>query len=239
MVYTYIDANMNPAVTYYADKKRFGREEDITSQQATSSKDQARKTQEDAAVTRDGEQQRTSNKQEHHTPGPTLEQKFRQYLAAFDGKKKDFSEVEHLFDALFHQNFCDAIHYRQEGPQTREQVKALHARYFAMGTKATLIYYRRVGLKTIDVSYHLFNDEEDVVTRQLITREFKHIVRTQQLSCRKVLLNSNSRCNTGDNQEPLEMNETKCTAALYMKARCKSCAYGWLRMQAYPSSPVV
>src|SRR6056300_1010841 len=92
-----------------------------------------------------------------HTPNntktkPTLEQKFRQYLAAFDGKKKDFSEVEHLFDALFHQNFCDAIHYRQEAPQTREQMKTLHARYFAMGTKATLIYYRRVGLKTIDVS---------------------------------------------------------------------------------------
>ena len=66
MVYTYIDANMNPAVTYYADKKRFGRDEDITSQQATSSKDQARKTQEDAAATRDGEQQRTNDKQDHH-----------------------------------------------------------------------------------------------------------------------------------------------------------------------------
>ena len=236
MVYTYIDANMNPAVTYYADKKRFGRDEDITSQQATSSSE-ARKTQEDAAVTRDGEQQRTNKQQ--HTFGPTLEQKFRQYLAAFDGKKKDFSEVEHLFDALFHQNFCDAIHYRQEAPQTREQMKTLHARYFAMGTKATLIYYRRVGLKTIDVSYRLFNDEEDVVTRQLITREFKHIVRTQQLSCRNISLNvTDSRCNTGDNQ-PLEMNETKCTASSYMKARYKSCAYGWLRMQVYPSSPVV
>ena len=237
MVYTYIDANMNPAVTYYADKKRFGRDEDITSQQATSSKDQARKTQEDAAVTRDGEQQRTNKQQQQHTFGPTLEQKFRQYLAAFDGKKKDFSEVEHLFDALFHDDFSDTVYLSQQAT-SKEQMKTLHARYFAMGTKATLIYYRRVGLKTIDVSYHLFNDEEDVVTRQLITREFKHIVRTQQLSCRKVLLNSDNRYNTGDNQ-PLEMNETKCTASSYMKARCKSCAYGWLRMQAYPSSPVV
>lgn len=31
----YIDAKMNAAVTYYAEEKRFGRDEDIISQQAT------------------------------------------------------------------------------------------------------------------------------------------------------------------------------------------------------------
>ena len=224
MVYTYIDANMNPAVTYYADKKRFGRDEDITSQQATSSKDQARKTQEDAAVTRDGEQQRTNKQQQQqqHTFGPTLEQKFRQYLAAFDGKKKDFSEVEHLFDALFHQNFCDAIHYRQEAPQTREQVKALHARYFAMGTKAKLLDYRRVGLKTIDVSYHLFNDEEDIVTRQLITRKNRRVIRTQQLSYQKVSLNTDD---VSDGKQFVKFNVIENSSSSYMKARWNSNAY--------------
>ena len=221
MVYTYIDANMNPAVTYYADKKRFGRDEDITSQQSTSSP-QARKTQDDAAATRDGEQQRTNDKQDHHTFGPTLEQKFRQYLAAFDGKKKDFSEVEHLFDALFHQNFCDAIHYRQEAPQTREQVKALHARYFAMGTKAKLIYYRRVGLKTIDVSYHLFNDEEDIVTRQLITRKNCRVIRTQQLSYQKVSLNTDD---VSDGKQFVRFNVIENSSSSYMKARWNSNAY--------------
>ena len=40
----------------------------------------------------------------NHTGGPLLEQRFRQYLSAFDGKKKDFSEVEHLFDAIFHKD---------------------------------------------------------------------------------------------------------------------------------------
>ena len=221
MVYTYIDANMNPAVTYYADKKRFGRDEDITSQQSTSSKDQARKTQEDAAVTRDGEQQRSSNKQDQHTFGPTLEQKFRQYLAAFDGKKKDFSEVEHLFDALFHDDFSDTVYLSQQAT-SKEQIKALHARYFAMGTKAKLLDYRRVGLKTIDVSYHLFNDEEDIVTRQLITRKNCRVIRTQQLSYQKVSLNTDD---VSDGKQFVRFNVIENSSSSYMKARWNSNAY--------------
>ena len=218
MVYTYIDANMNPAVTYYADEKRFGRDEDITSQQSTSSKDQARKTQEDAAVTRDGEQQRT-NKQ--HTFGPTLEQKFRQYLAAFDGKKKDFSGVEHLFDALFHDDFSDTVYLSQQAT-SKEQIKAIHARYFAMGTKAKLLDYRRVGLKTIDVSYHLFNDEEDIVTRQLITRKNCRVIRTQQLSYQKVSLNTDD---VSDGKQFVRFNVIENSSSSYMKARWNSNAY--------------
>ena len=224
MVYTYIDASMkNPAVTYYADKKRFGRDEDITSQQATSSKDQARKTQEDAAVTRDGKQQRTNKQQQdhHHTFGPTLEQKFRQYLAAFDGKKKDFSEVEHLFDALFHDDFSDTV-YRSQQAISKEQIKTLHASYFAMGTKAKLLDYRRVGLKTIDVSYHLFNDEEDVVTRQLITRKNCRVIRTQQLSYQKVSLNTDD---VSDGKQFVRFNVIENSSSSYMKARWNSNAY--------------
>ena len=220
MVYTYIDANMNPAVTYYADKKRFGRDEDITSQQSTSSS-QARKTQEDAAATRDGEQQRTNKQQQQHTFGPTLEQKFRQYLAAFDGKKKDFSEVEHLFDALFHDDFSDTVYLSQQAT-SKEQIKALHARYFAMGTKAKLLDYRRVGLKTIDVSYHLFNDEEDIVTRQLITRKNCRVIRTQQLSYQKVSLNTDD---VSDGKQFVRFNVIENSSSSYMKARWNSNAY--------------
>jgi hypothetical protein len=212
---------MNPAVTYYADKKRFGRDEDITSQQSTSSKDQARKTQEDAAVTRDGEQQRTNKQQLQHTFGPTLEQKFRQYLAAFDGKKKDFSGVEHLFDALFHDDFSDTVYLSQQAT-SKEQIKALHARYFAMGTKAKLLDYRRVGLKTIDVSYHLFNDEEDIVTRQLITRKNCRVIRTQQLSYQKVSLNTDD---VSDGKQFVRFNVIENSSSSYMKARWNSNAY--------------
>ncbi len=221
MVYTYIDANMNPAVTYYADKKRFGRDEEIISQQSTSSS-QARKTQEDAAATRDGEQQRTNKQQQQqHTFGPTLEQKFRQYLAAFDGKKKDFSEVEHLFDALFHDDFSDTVYLSQQAT-SKEQIKTLHARYFAMGTKAKLLDYRRVGLKTIDVSYHLFNDEEDIVTRQLITRKNCRVIRTQQLFYQNVLLNTDD---VSDGKQFVRFNVIENSSSSYVKARWNSNAY--------------
>ena len=120
---TFIDTN--PAVTYYLDKKRLGNElSEQTSQGDASTKTQERKQDEE--------------KRTKYNIGLTLEQKFRQYLAAFDGKKKDFSEVEHLFDALFHEEFSDTIHVHQQ-TLSREQTKALHAGFFAMGTKAKLV----------------------------------------------------------------------------------------------------
>lgn len=35
----------------------------------------------------------------------TFEDKIRQYAALFDGTKKDFSEVEAIFDNLYHEDF--------------------------------------------------------------------------------------------------------------------------------------
>jgi hypothetical protein len=35
----------------------------------------------------------------------TFEHKVRQYAAIFDGTKKDFSEVEAIFDNLYHDDF--------------------------------------------------------------------------------------------------------------------------------------
>mmetsp|Transcript_20116 Transcript_20116/g.30980 ORF Transcript_20116/g.30980 Transcript_20116/m.30980 type:complete len:152 (-) Transcript_20116:15-470(-) len=113
----------------------------------------------------------------NHTGGPLLEQRFRQYLSAFDGKKKDFSEVEHLFDALSHKDFYETTNNsQQQQTVSREQTKAIHSMYFAMGTSATLIHYRRISLHTIDISYHLFNDQLDIVVRQLSSRMQNSIV---------------------------------------------------------------
>jgi hypothetical protein len=162
--------------------------------------------------------------------GPTLEQKLRHYLAVFDGTKKDFSEFEHLFDALFHKEFCDTINFRQQDV-SREHSKALHAEYLAMGTKATLVHYRRVGFSTIDVSYNLFNDQDEVVTRQLITRQNGRIVRTQQVSYRNVALNTEE--NDGVKQQFFNISGTECSASSYMMLRCKSSVYACLRMQSY------
>ncbi len=92
---TFIDTN--PAVTYYLDKIRFGNElSEQTSQGDASTKTDERKQDEEKLT--------------KYNSVPTLEQKFRQHLAAFDGKKKDFSEVDHLFDALFHEEFSDTTY---------------------------------------------------------------------------------------------------------------------------------
>ena len=148
-----------------------------------------------------------------HSGGPSLEQRFRQYLSAFDGKKKDFSKVEHLFDALLHQDFSETNnHIQLQQAVSREQMKAIHAMYFAMGTRATLIHYRRIGLHTIDISYHLFNDQVDIVVRQLSSRMQNSIVRTHQVSCRKVALDD-------DDKQFFAITETKCSALSYAKAR--------------------
>eukprot|EP00984_Skeletonema_dohrnii_P022227 scaffold11345_cov85-Skeletonema_dohrnii-CCMP3373.AAC.1 len=149
----------------------------------------------------------------NYTGGPSLEQRFRQYLSAFDGKKKDFSKVEHLFDALFHKDFFETTNNsQQQQTVSREQTKAMHVMYFAMGTRATLIHYRRIGLHTIDISYHLFNisyhlfnDQVDIVIRQLSSRMQNSIVRTQQVSCRKVALDN-------DGKQSFTINETECSA---------------------------
>lgn len=161
-----------------------------------------------------------------HTPNntktkPTLEQKIRQYLAVFDGKTKDFSDVEHLFDALFHSDYSSTNqHYRHE---TRDQIKTQHSRYFAMGTKATLLDYRRVGFNTVDVSYHLINDEEDIVTRQLMTRKNCSLIRTQQLSLSYL---SYRYCRLGGEPAFVIINK-ECKALSYMKARWNSHVYSW------------
>jgi hypothetical protein len=117
---------------------------------------------------------------------------------------------EHLFDALFHMEFCDTMNFRQQDV-SREHSKALHAEYFAMGTKATLVHYRRVGFSTIDVSYNLFNDQDEVVTRQLITRQNGRIVRTQQVSYRNVALNTEE--NDGVKQQFFNISGTECSAS--------------------------
>ena len=204
---TFIDTN--PALTYYLDKKRFGNEfvdAEPTSQDASTET-----------------QERHKDKEKHteYYIGPTLEQKFRQYLAAFDGKKKDFAEVEDLFDALFHEEFSDSVYVHHQAV-SREEIKALHATYFAMGTKAKLLHYRRVGFKTIDVSYNLFNDHEEIVTRQLLTRQNGRVARAQRVSYLRVALNEDDVCN---DKQFVRFTEIENSRLPYLKARWNSNAY--------------
>lgn len=91
------------------------------------------------------------------------------YLSLFDGKKKDIEEVEHVFNALYHE---DCVVTDGEGnTRNRDEMKEHHAKKFAQATKCTLLLFRVVTYDTIEIKYRLVNDTEDKVIYQLLTTD--------------------------------------------------------------------
>jgi len=89
------------------------------------------------------------------------------YLTLFDGKKKSFEEVEHVFNSLYHE---DCIITDGDGnTRTREEMKQTHAKKLAMASKCTLLLFRVITFDTIEIKYRIVNDEEDKVVYQLLT----------------------------------------------------------------------
>ena len=95
----------------------------------------------------------------------------QEYLAAFDGSNNDFSQIEHLFDALYHEaSMCTS----KEGKKlTRVQTKMLHSKYLAKGSKAPLLHYKRIGFTCADIKFRMVNGEEDT-TIHLVVTIFEH-----------------------------------------------------------------
>ena len=91
------------------------------------------------------------------------------YLSLFDGKKKSIEEVEHVFNALYHE---DCVVTDKEGnTRNRDEMKEHHAKKLAMASKCTLLLFRVITYDTIEIKYRLVNDEEDKVIYQLLTTD--------------------------------------------------------------------
>ncbi|KAL7494388.1 hypothetical protein ACHAWT_007014 [Skeletonema menzelii] len=89
------------------------------------------------------------------------------YLTLFDGKPKTFEETEHVFNSLYHE---DCVITDGDGnTRTREEMKQIHAKKFAMASKCTLLLFRVLTFDTIEIKYRLVNDSEDKVVHQLLT----------------------------------------------------------------------
>eukprot|EP00985_Skeletonema_marinoi_P012434 scaffold5995_cov83-Skeletonema_marinoi.AAC.1 len=89
------------------------------------------------------------------------------YLTLFDGKKKSFEDVKHVFNSLYHE---DCIITDGDGnTRTREEMKQTHAKKLAMASKCTLLLFRVITFDTIEIKYRIVNDEEDKVVYQLLT----------------------------------------------------------------------
>jgi hypothetical protein len=100
----------------------------------------------------------------------------QEYLAAFDGSNKDFSQIEHLFDALYHEAL---VCIPSDGTErTRDQTKMLHAKYLSKGSKATLLHYKRIGLTCADIKIGMVNSEEDTTIHLVVTIFERKIAKT-------------------------------------------------------------
>jgi hypothetical protein len=84
---------------------------------------------------------------------------FQAYTSECDGTPKPFSEVSHLFDEVYHNDFV-----LQSGSNIigKQQVKQLHADSLALGTKVTLVLFKEVGTDCVEYKQHVVNDKVDL-----------------------------------------------------------------------------
>ena len=108
----------------------------------------------------------------------TFETHFLRYLRTFDGTKRDFSEVEALFNELYYDDFYEN---KNDTLVTKDQVKEAHTRLFEIGSKVTLMHFKQKRPDQIDIKYRIFNAEKNRTIHQLIIIKDKKIIRAEDL----------------------------------------------------------
>ena len=101
----------------------------------------------------------------------------RKYIAAFNSAR-DFSEAEPLFDSLYKEDFTlaakayneDHTKYRVRNV-SREQVKEKQSELFSKGGEVTLVHFRKIGIRCVDVEFRLKDDDEDRTVRVVCSVE--------------------------------------------------------------------
>ena len=106
----------------------------------------------------------------------TFETHFLRYLRTFDGSKREFSEVETLFNQLYDDDFYEN---KNDTLITKDQVKQSHTRLFELGSKVTLLHFKHKGVNQVDIKYRLVNAESDRTIHQLITIKDRKIIRAE------------------------------------------------------------
>lgn len=82
----------------------------------------------------------------------------RAFVSSFDGTKKEFSEIEVLFEAVF-----DDEYIQVDGDTlNKSQMKQVHTNFLAMGTTATLLHCKVHG-GTADFKIRMTNEKVDVI----------------------------------------------------------------------------
>ncbi len=111
----------------------------------------------------------------------TFETHFLRYLRTFDGTKREFSEVEALFNELYDDDYYES---KKDTLVTKDQVRLAHTRLFEIGSKVTLLHFKHKGADKIDIKYRVVNAEADRTIHQLIIIKNKKIIRAEDMDQR-------------------------------------------------------
>ncbi len=106
----------------------------------------------------------------------SCEAALRQYFDAFDGRKKNISEVDQLFDAVFHEKYTLVIDGKTFD---RNKAREIRAGYLARGPKVEVIDLRRIDADRIDVRMRAQSEEECKDIHVLYTIEDNKIAKAQ------------------------------------------------------------
>jgi hypothetical protein len=100
-----------------------------------------------------------------------------EYLAEFDGKKKNFEEVDYLFEMIYDDNYEDVINGKYVD---KEQLRKVHAKHFSRGSRVSIIHFER-GVGSLFVNYRLSNDKSDMFIQSSVSIEANKFKRARTL----------------------------------------------------------
>ena len=109
------------------------------------------------------------------------EEALRTYLSEFDGSRKEFAEIEHLFRALFHQKYVLISKGRET--ITKDELRMLHSDHLSKGSNATIIKSRRIGKNCIDVEFSIKSKvDKEAACYRILSRPWRRYVLNQEQS---------------------------------------------------------
>jgi hypothetical protein len=100
-----------------------------------------------------------------------------EYLAEFDGTKKNFEDVDYLFEIIYDDEYTDVINGMRV---TKEQLREIHAKHFSLGSRVSIVHSER-GVGSVFVNYRLSNDKNDMFIQSSVAIESNKFIRARTL----------------------------------------------------------
>lgn len=93
------------------------------------------------------------------------------------GTKKNFDEVDYLFEMIYDDEYTDVINGTQVA---KEQLRKVHERHLSLGSRASIVHFER-GLGSVFVNYRLSNDKNDMFIQSSVAIESNKYKRARTL----------------------------------------------------------